>query len=318
MLESSKERRICGVVLAAGEGRRMRPLTESYPKPCLPLLGRPAIEIITEKLLRSGASSLHCNLFHLADFVEDMASARGWPVRFHRERELLGTAGGIGNMSGDLAGFDLIILHNGDIVSNIDFGRVIAFHLERGALFTMVLADSGPPRSVQCDPYGNVTGIGAAGIPGSISLGYTGTAVFDPAALEFLPHGEPGGLVEKLLDMISARPESVIGYDASDGLLWDEIGSPESYIGLHRRILLGRERFDPLLDPPPLPLHVAEGARIDPGAQWRGFLSVGGGAVVEGDTLLEDCVVLEGSHVGRGESHREAIIYPGGVLTPVR
>jgi NDP-sugar pyrophosphorylase family protein len=218
-------------------------------------------------------------------------------------------------MSGDLGGYEAIILHNGDIVSNIDFEPVIAFHLERGALFTMVLSDTGPPRSVACDAEGVVTSIGSRGDPGSIRLGYTGTAVLDPAALEYLPRGEPGGLVENLLEMVRARPGSVIGYDASSGLLWGEIGSPESYLGLHRRILVGKERFDPLLDPPPLPLHVEEDASIDPGAEWRGFLSVGRGAVIESETLLDECVVLDRSHVGRGESHRETIIYPEGVLT---
>ncbi len=303
---------MAGVVLAAGEGRRMRPLTESRPKAGLPVLGRPAIEIVCEKLLRAGASSLHCNLFHLGGLLEREAEGRGWPIAFHRERELLGTGGGIGNMAGDLEGSEIIILHNGDIVSNIDFGPVVAFHSERGALFTMVLADSGPPSSVACDPDGVVTGIGGDG--GGRRLGYTGTAVFGPEALGFFPGKGPGGLVESLLAMMRERHGSVVGYDASAGLLWDEIGSPERYIELHRRILVGRERFDPLLEPPPFPLHVSEGASVDPGARWNGFLSVEEGAVVERGALLEDCVVLRGARVERGAEHRGAIIFPQGVM----
>jgi NDP-sugar pyrophosphorylase family protein len=314
MPDSSKRSNIAGVILAAGEGRRMRPLTGFRPKPGLPVLGRPAIDIIAEKLLRSGASSLHCNLFHLAGLIEEEAEGQKWPISFYRERELLGTGGGIGNMAGDLAGRDTIILHNGDIVSNIDFVPVIAFHSERGALFTMVLVDSGPPASVTCGPDGEVTGIGTEGRKGSCRLGYTGTAVFDPAALDFFPAGRRGGLVESLREMMRARPGSVLGFDASAGSLWGEIGSPESYLGLHKRILVGRERFDPLLEPPPLPLHVSDDASVDPGAAWRGFLSVEGGAVIERDTLLEDCVVLRGARVGRGTGHRRAIVFPQGVL----
>lgn len=315
MLESSKASNIAGVILAAGEGRRMRPLTESRPKPGLPILGRPAIEIVSEKLLRSGASSLHCNLFHLADRIEETAAEWEWPIVFYREHELLGTAGGIGNMAGDLAGFDVIILHNGDIVSNIEFEPVIAFHRERGVLFTMVLSDSGPPASVLCNPDGEVTGIGAEGTAGSRRRGYTGTAVFGPAALDFFPRDRGGSLVESLLEMIRVRPGSVAGYDASHGMLWSEIGSPESYIGLHRRILIGKERFDPLLEPPPLPLYVADEARVDPGAEWKGFLSVERGAFIETNALLEECIVLDGALVERGAHHRKAIIFPEGVIT---
>jgi NDP-sugar pyrophosphorylase family protein len=315
MLDSSKASNIAGVILAAGEGRRMRPLTEFRPKPGLPILGRSAFEIISEKLLRSGARSLHCNLFHLAGRIEESTAEREWPIVFHREHELLGTGGGIGNMSGDLAEHDLILLHNGDIVSNLDFEPVIAFHEERGALFTMVLGDTGPPASVRCGPDGEVTGIGAEGGSGSLRLGYTGTAVFSPAALDFFPRGRRGGLVESLLEMILARPGSVMGYDASRGMLWDEIGSPESYIGLHRRILVGKERFDPLLEPPPLSLYVSGEARVDPGAEWRGFLSVERGASLERDALLEECVVLDGALVERGARYRRAVIFPEGVMT---
>ena len=315
MLGQPGDIRIAGVVLAAGEGRRMRPLTDFRPKPALPILGTSAIEIAIRKLLRTGASTLHCNLFHLPDQIEELLAKREWPVALYREEELLGTAGGIGNMAGGLSGHDLVILHNGDIVSNLDFGPVIAFHRGRGSLFTMVLADSGPPASVRCTRDGEVTGIGGEGGAGDLSLGYTGLAVFSPEALEFFPRNERGGLVETLLTMIRERRGSVAGYDASREILWDEIGSLDRYLGLHGRILVGRERFDPLLVPPPLPLYAAEDAMIEPSAEWRGFLSVEGGGVIERDSLLEECVVLRGARAGRGARHRRAVLHPRGVMT---
>ncbi len=216
-------------------------------------------------------------------------------------------------MARDLGAFDIIVLHNGDTVSNLDLEQVAAFHSERGALFTMALVDSGPPASVVCDPDGAITGIG--GDAGGRRLGYTGIALFGPAALDFFPRNRPGGLVESLLAMIRERPGSVVGYDASGGSLWGEIGSPERYLDLHRRILVDRERFDPLIGPPPLPLYVSEGASVEPGAEWKGFLSIEDGAVVEKETLLEDCVVLRGARVGRGAVHRRAIIFPQGVMS---
>ena len=109
-----EERRITGVVLAAGEGRRMRPLTDLCPKPALPLLGTTSFEVIVEKMLRTGASVIHCNLFHLPDRLTELIGRREWPITAHLEETLLGTGGGIGNMADTLLSSSAIILHNGE------------------------------------------------------------------------------------------------------------------------------------------------------------------------------------------------------------
>jgi len=113
--------KIEGIILAAGKGTRMAPLTDLMPKPLLPVTGVPILEIAAEKLLRSGASRLHINLFHLGGMIREYTAGKGWPVVFHEEEELLDTGGGIGNMVDDLAGADHILLHNGDIISSIGF-----------------------------------------------------------------------------------------------------------------------------------------------------------------------------------------------------
>ena len=176
-----------------------------------------------------------------------------------------------------------------------------------------------PPAAVCVDAEGSVTGIGpdASAGAGAPAFGYTGLAVIAPAALERFPRGRPEGLVPILLRMIADRPGSVAAYDASsepDAPSWGEIGTPRSYIEMHRRILVGRERFDPLILPPAVPLRVASDARIAPEAKWTGFLDVGGGAVIEHGTELEDCVVLDGTVVRTGTRLRGAVAFPGGVL----
>lgn len=304
-----------GVVLAAGEGRRMRPLTELYPKPALPVLGTPSFEVIVEKLLRTGASTIHCNLFHLPGPLLDLIGDRDWPLTVHREESLLGTGGGIGNMAGALPSSEVIILHNGDIVSNIELDPVIQSHRSRGSLLTMVLLEKGPPPNVAVVSGGEVTGIGSKPGSGDRKLGYTGIAILSPEALRFFPRGEQAELVPILMTMIRQRPGSVAGFEAGDDSLWAEIGSPAGYLSLHRRILVGRESFDPMLEPPPLPLFVSGGAMVDPGSEWQGFLSVQSGARVERDCRLEDCVVLEGARVLEGERHTNSILFRNGVVT---
>ncbi len=313
------------MILAAGYGERMRPLTASVPKALLPVLGVPIIDVIAGKLSRAGCSEIHCNLFHLADAIELHASAAGSALRFHRETELLGTGGGIGNMAESVRRFDAVLLHNGDIVSGIEFGPVLSFHEERGALITLVLVRSGPRANVVVRG-GEVSGIlgedgqGGAGRRERTAreeslLGHTGLAVLSPEAFVFFPRGKPAALVPILTEMIRARPGSVAGYDASAAGpdSWGEIGSPAGYLDIHRKILIDRVRFDPMLEPPPLPLHVGPGAAVDPGARWRGFLEVGPRAVVRRGATLEDCIVLEGAVVEGGD-HRQEVIFQGGVL----
>lgn len=298
----------------------MRPLTDTYPKSLLPVLGTPLLEVIVNKLLRTGVQEIHCNLFHLPERFVEFATRREWPLHFHRESELLGTGGGIGNMAGDLCRFETILLHNGDITSNINYNYAVSSHHSWGALMTMILASSGPPRNVAVTDQGEIAAIGDEAPINTEkvkTLGYTGLSVLSPEVLEFFPRGTPGGLVEIIHDIIEKRPGAVLGYiaDSEDGRCsWNETGTPQSYLDLHRSILVERIRYDPLLEPPPLPIHVGEGAAVDPGARWRGFLEVGPGAVVERGTELEDCVILGGSLIQEGSAYRQAIVYPGGVV----
>jgi mannose-1-phosphate guanylyltransferase len=293
----------------------MRPLTELYPKPALPVLGTPSFEVIVEKLLRTGASTIHCNLFHLPGPLLELIGSRNWPLTVHLEESLLGTGGGIGYMAGALQSYDTILLHNGDIISNIELEPVIAFHRSRGSLFTMVLASKGPPPSVAVASGGEVTGIGSKAGSGGRKLGYTGIALLSPEALRFFTGDEQAELVPILKRMIHQRPGSVAGFETDDDTLWAEIGSPAGYLSLHRRILVGRECFDPMLEPPPLPLFVSDSAMVDPGSEWQGFLSVQSGAHLERNSRLEDCVVLEGARVLEGEHHTNSILFRNGVVT---
>ncbi len=325
---------IAGVILAAGHGTRMHPLTDAIPKPLLPVLGVPLLEIIIQRLLGAGAAMIHANLYHLADRIAEYAGRRDWPVTFHRETELLGTGGGIGNIGAHLPPCDLILLQNGDILSNIDFGAAISRHQGSGALVTMIVVPAAvgsaandaetdafrrPPPSVRVNDGGFVTAVGASpetdGEPAE--LGYTGMAVLSPAALEYFPRGEPGGLVETIQAMTAERPGAVAAYNPAtrgNEFHWGEIGSCGGYLDLHRRILVEKTLFDPLLPPPPLPLHVGDGSTIDPGAGWRGFLAVGSNATIERNVILEDCVVLDGTFVASGSSHRRAVLFPEGII----
>lgn len=332
MMNDTAER--SGIILAAGRGTRMEPLSSQIPKALLPVLGKPLFGIIAGKLLREGASSLHANLFHLGAKIREYAALSGLPVTFYPETELLDTGGGIGNMAGAIPPRGIVLIHNCDVISNIGFAPAIELHKASGALFTMILAGGTeerapgpegsaegrlPPPHVALSGGGDVAGFAGRGAPaGALMCGYTGMAVMSPGAAPFFPIGKKAGLVDILLSMIEKRPGSVKGYLPGGGarsLSWSEAGTPSAYIDLHRRILSGGEFFDPALEPPPLPLYAGEGSAIDPFAEWKGFLCAGRNSSIGRGAFLEDCVVLDGASVVPGTSARSTVFFQGGEIS---
>ncbi len=319
MKENVDNKSGAAVILAAGEGMRMRPLTLIRPKPLLPVLGKPLFGVIAEKVLRWGVNRIFANIYHLPRKMEEYAGGKEWPLRFIREKNLMGTGGGIGNMADRLGSYRTILLHNGDVISDFDFTPAVEFHEGKNALVTMILHNS-PPPSVTLDSRGEVTAIGTGGGGGredEHTAGYTGISVISSEALEYFPSQKVYSLVEILLNMIEQEPGSVWGYHITGekpGHLWAEIGSLEGYLDLHRRILVDKLEFDTTLSPPPLPFNLAEESSVHPSTRWNGFLQVGAGAVIEKDCHLSNCVVLENSTVTEGSSISNAVISPRGVL----
>ncbi|MFA4947175.1 MAG: NDP-sugar synthase [Candidatus Krumholzibacteriia bacterium] len=311
---------ISGIILAAGYGERMLPLTERIPKPLLPILGTPLFELIVKKLMRHGAAEIHCNIFHLSDTIEAFASRHAWPVRLHREAELLGTGGGIGNMRDGVSGADCILLHNGDVLSDIPYEPAIERHRKQKALVTLVLAPSGPRANVAVGAANEVLAIGESAERfgrGANLLGYTGLAVLSPDSLPFFPRGKKEQLVTILADMMRKKPGSVIGWNAAEGHVpyaWGDAGSPAGYLGIHRAILVDGMRLDSEMETPLGPIHIGEGAAIDPAARCAGFCAIGRRAVVEPRARLENCVVLDDTIVARDTVHSNEILFPEGIL----
>ena len=148
-------------------------------------------------------------------------------------------------------------------------------------------------------------------------LGYAGMAILSPSSLSSFPPDRKAGLVEIISGMIERRPGSVAGWNAGARgrpYAWGDCGSPAPYLDVHRRILLEKTVFDPLVVPPSGPVHEGEGSVVEPGARLRGFCEVGPRATIGRGACVENCVLLEGARVAGGERRRNEIIFPGGSL----
>jgi NDP-sugar pyrophosphorylase family protein len=148
------------MVLAAGEGRRLRPLTDRTPKALMEVGGVPMLELVIRRLVKAGVGAVIVNTFHLAEQVEAFLASRdlGVPVAVSRESELLDTGGGLKKAAPFFDDGQPFFLHNGDVYSEIDLSRMYRAHQESGALATLAVSDRATQRHLLFDAAGRLCG----------------------------------------------------------------------------------------------------------------------------------------------------------------
>jgi aminoglycoside/choline kinase family phosphotransferase len=240
--------RIHAMVLAAGEGNRLRPVTARLPKPLLPLRERPLLDIILANLRRTGVAKFAVNAHHLPEPLAAMIATLSFAadVQIFPERELLGTGGALVNARGLLAAADLFLLHNGDILSDLDLGALVQAHCGSGALATMVLFD-GPENRVLFGPdgaIGDILGKLGADPVGSSLLTYAGIAAFSPAIFAQFPDRPARfSLVEALLPVIAAQPGAIRGFRMPPDTYWNDLGTVAKFLAAAADAAAGRCRL---------------------------------------------------------------------------
>lgn len=129
------------MILAAGLGSRLRPLTDSCPKALVDINGVPMLEIVLQRLIKAGCRDVIVNVFHFADMVAEFLQRRNFGIRIEisQERELLNTGGGLKNAAHFFDDDQPFFLHNVDVLSNIDLNQMYRFHLQQGALATLAV-----------------------------------------------------------------------------------------------------------------------------------------------------------------------------------
>ncbi len=305
----------CGLILAAGLGTRLRPLTESVPKPLLPICGTPLIQIIMEKLSSLGISRFAMNTHYKPEiFVKflDSAGLSGKVTIFHEEK-ILGTGGVLPNCREFLERYDHFILHNGDIVAEMDFEALIHRHLSSGASATMALID-GPENRVLSfgGSIGDICGrLGTEPPSTSKLLTYSGISVFSRRIFEHVPPVPTYiTLVDILLDAISSRPGSVKGFVPQE-FYWNDVGTFERYHAAHREIILERKMRIPGVSLGKS-ARVASNSPVPKKVHLGGFLCVGKNVQIAPDARLKNCVILDDVSIGSRSRHCDETIATGG------
>lgn len=300
------------VILAAGYGRRMRPLSDLLAKAALPVLNRPLLHWTLESVARVGVTEVAINLHHRASSVVRVAgdgSAFGLRVRYSRERRILGSIGGVRRMRAFL-GDEPFLLLNGDMVFDFDLQRLIARHRASGARATVSLQPH-PPRgrygSVVTDARGRIRSFGGHPRPGrGRAWHFTGIQVMDPALLDRLKPGY-AETARDLYGPLIEEGELLLGVPLRGP--WYDLSSPSLYLATQGALLargFGGARSR-LVAPD---AHVAASARVSRSVVGR-RAQVRPGARVTGSVLWDDVVVGEGARV-EGSILSQRVVIPAG------
>ncbi|HEX2164921.1 MAG TPA: sugar phosphate nucleotidyltransferase [Thermoanaerobaculia bacterium] len=313
----ARARGLRALVLAAGEGVRLRPLTDDLPKPLLPVAGRTVLDHTLDALLAAGCEAAAVNLFHLGDKIRARYgdAYRGMPLVWsHEVGERQGTLGALHPLKGFLAEADAVVLVNGDTLCPWPLDRMLRRHRAAGAAATLLL-------TTRVDPAGFAGGVGVdkegrvlsfwqgAAERGTVARRavFAGAHVLDPRLLDRVEAG-PADVVRKLyVPMLEegggdggGRVQAIVSHRR-----WHDLGTPRRY--LEGVLDWGRGGWP---ERAWRRSWTSPEARVEAGARTRGAV-VEAGATVGAGAVLERAVVLAGARVAGGARVRESVVGPG-------
>jgi len=329
---------IQAVIMAGGEGARLRPLTCDLPKPMAPVANRPIMEHIVALLVRLGVEEAFATLHYLADEVESYfgdGGEFGLSLQYSVEDVPLGTAGSVRRLTqaggplraGKLNGTFLVI--SGDALTDFDLRPAVEFHRARGAMATLVLTRVPNPLEygvVIVDEDGTVRHFLEKPSAGEVfsDTVNTGIYVLEPEVLETVPSDRPFDFSRDLFPSLLAEGKLLCGYVAQG--YWTDIGSLEQYRSANYDCLkgevaveMGGERFgerlwigeDTRVHPTAQlrePLLIGHGCTIGEGATVGPMSIIGDNCVVEAGAVVEHSVVWSGTYLGHGSRVQAATV----------
>jgi NDP-sugar pyrophosphorylase family protein len=231
------------MILAAGLGTRLRPLTNDRPKALVEIAGRTLLEITLARVRSAGVKQVIINVHHFADQLVEYLRAHhnfGMHTEVSREDELLDTGGGLKKaawffLEDSLANDAPFLLHNVDVLSNIDLARMLQSHVETRALATLAVQDRSTSRYLLFDQNHQLCGrrAGREGTPELVrqcqsprAFAFSGIHVISPRLLAMLTETGPFSIVTSYL-RLAGQGENIHAFPA-DQYYWRDLGRPEN------------------------------------------------------------------------------------------
>jgi mannose-1-phosphate guanylyltransferase len=318
------------MVLAAGLGTRLRPITHAVPKPMVPVLNRPVMEHIVRLLVANGFTEAIANLHWFPETIEGHfgdGSEFGIELSYSREEQLLGTSGGVRNAAGFLGDSFLVI--SGDALTDIDLRAMAEFHESHDGIATLAtkrVADTSQFGVAITAEDGRIQGFQEKPEPAEAlsDLANCGIYMFRSEIFDFFPEpgtskaaseGDPPGFADWAMDVFPALLEADVPFYSHEiDRYWNDIGNLDELRQGNIDALVGAVAVDPGAEPvgdrvwSATPL---DGVDVTGPAVLGSEVEIGDGARIEGPVVVGD-----GCRVGAGAILRDAILIEGAEVPP--
>ncbi|MEZ5234791.1 MAG: sugar phosphate nucleotidyltransferase [Acidimicrobiales bacterium] len=318
------------VIMAGGEGSRLRPLTSNLPKPMMPLVNRPMMEHVVHLLARHGFDEIVVTVAYLASSIRNYfgdGSEFGVRMVYATEESPLGTAGSVRNAMAELQERFLVI--SGDVLTDIDLSAIWATHVQKGALATIGLTPVENPLEF---------GIVIAREDGTIerflekpSWGQvfsdtinTGIFVLEPEIFDFIEAGRPVDFSSEVFPKLLEEERPLYGAVARG--YWEDVGTLGAYVTAHKDILDGKVAVDipgfrladgvwlgegSEIDPTAViegPALIGQNCRIGPGVRVGEYAVLGANVRVRQNADLERVVIHDNAYIGESTRLRGTVV----------
>lgn len=333
------------MILAGGKGTRVQPITNTVPKPMIPIISKPIMEYLVEVLKQHGFDQIVVSTSYLADTIEAYFregtrfgvqmgySFEGYHSDGRTFAEGLGSAGGLKKIQ-DFSGFfdDTFAVLCGDALIDLDLTKALAFHRERKAIATIILKDV--PREqvssygvVKTDADGRILEFQEKPSP-EIAVSTTintGIYLFEPEVFDYIPSGTSFDIGGQLFPLLAEK--RLPFYGLSMPFSWIDIGKTPDYWLATQMILRGEFKIDMPgreigpgiwgginldidLDAVDIqgPVYIGSSTSIEPGATVIGPTVIGRGCVIEAGARVEACVIDDHTRVSGLADVREKIV----------
>jgi mannose-1-phosphate guanylyltransferase/phosphomannomutase len=320
------------IIVAGGQGTRLRPLTYDLPKPVVPVFHRPFLHYQIELLKRHGIDDVILILHYMADVLEQrLGDGEAWGVRLRcvYETAPMGTAGAVA-LARPLLGDDPVLVLNGDVLTDMDLTRFLAFHRQAGGPVSIGLTRVSDPTAfglVFLNEQRRVTRFLEKPSADEAVVDTVNAGVYwvEPSVLERVPEGQPYSFERGLFPDLLAEGAVLGGY--LERAYWLDIGTPQTYHRAHCDLLNGRIRLpipdlapdgdgvwsrgDVHIDPTASllgPVYLGKGVRIGRGARINPYTLLFDGVTVGDGARIEDSLVWSGSTIGANCRLQGAIV----------
>ncbi len=321
------------VILVGGKGTRLRPLTNSIPKPMLPVAGYPFLQHLLARIRAAGMTHVVLGTSFKAEVFEEFfgdGSELGLEIEYVVEDEPLGTGGGIRNVYDHLR-HDRVMVFNGDVLGGTDLNAVLQTHVDHDAEVTLHLLQVADPRAFGCVPTdadGRVSAFLEKTEDPPTDQINAGCYVFQREIIAEIPAGKPVSVEREVFPALLDRGARVFGH--VDQAYWRDLGTPADFVrgssdlvrGIAPSPLVDGRHGESLVDPSAA---VAGGALLLGGTVVGRGAEIGGGArvdtsvvldgvVVEAGATVERCVIAAGARIGARAHLCDAVIGEGAVI----